>query len=262
MSSFVISQLSHDYFFKVPEIKANGEIIPRNICNFLLCDASGSMGLYWSKVVKGWNKLTETLDGSISIILFSDYAHKYPGKTLPLQQPYGGGTYIICGLELLEKEIKLCQNYDLVRVFFITDGQDSKPFDFQSRFDQTMEKYYKPTNNVEFFVFGLTNDFPVFISQAIRANIHTGRASIPNLFWSQRCEEEEIMEEFNNISKQNKPISKITLPISGKISPFANLQNEFYTGEWVCIPDPEAARVCIPDPEAARVCIPDPEAAR
>jgi hypothetical protein len=252
MSSFVISQLSQDYFFKVPEIKTNGEIIPRNIRNFLLCDSSGSMSSYWSKVVKGWNKLTETLDGSISIILFSDCVYKYPGKTLPPNQPYGGGTNIIWGLEQLEKEIKLYQNYDLIRVFFITDGIDSKQSSFQTRFDQTMEKYYRPTNNVEFFVFGLTNDFPVFISQAIRANIHTGRAGIPNLFWSQTCSEQEIMEEFDNIRKQNKQISKITLPISGKISPFANLQNEFYTGEWVCIPDPEAARVCIPDPEVAK----------
>ena len=98
-----------------------------------------------------------------------------------------------------------------------------------------MGKFYKPINKVEFFVLGLTGSFPVFISQAIRANIHTGRASVPNLFWSQSCTEEEISNEFIEISKQNKSVSKITLPCDGKVSPFATPTNTFYTGDWVLI---------------------------
>lgn len=234
MSSFVISQLTQDYFFKVPEITQE-QIVQKNVHNILLCDSSGSMGSYWAKVATGWNKLVEKLDGSVSIILFSDNACSYAGKTLPMHMPQSGGTNIIKGLEELEKEIKVYKNHDLIRVYFITDGSDSNSSTFQSRFDKTMGKYYKPINQVEFFVLGLTGNFPVFISQTIRANIHTGRVTIPNLFWSQVCSEQEIMDEFVNIGKQNKSISKVALPSDGILSPFSTPTNLFYTGDWVLI---------------------------
>jgi predicted RNase H-like HicB family nuclease len=235
MSSFTISVLADgNFFFKVPEVTQE-EIIPKNIHNILLCDSSGSMGSYWAKVASGWNKLVEKLDGSVSLILFSDNAFRYPGKTLPLHMVKSGGTDIISGLNELEKELKNHKNDDLVRVFFITDGADGKQDTFQSRFDKTINKYYKPINQVEFYVLGLTGNFPVFISQAIRANIHSGRNSIPNLFWSQTCTEQEINEEFDLIGKQNKIINKITLPFVGKTTPFSTETNIFYTGDWVLI---------------------------
>jgi uncharacterized protein with von Willebrand factor type A (vWA) domain len=86
MSSFVISQLDSDYLFKVPEIFQE-QIVPKNIHNILLCDSSGSMSSYWAKVAQGWNNLVEKLDGSVSLILFSDNAFRYAGKTLPLHMP-------------------------------------------------------------------------------------------------------------------------------------------------------------------------------
>ena len=156
MSSFVISQLTQDYFFKVPEITQE-QIVQKNVHNILLCDSSGSMGSYWAKVATGWNKLVEKLDGSVSIILFSDNACSYAGKTLPMHMPQSGGTNIIKGLEELEKEIKVYRNHDLIRVYFITDGSDSNSSTFQSRFDKTMGKYYKPINQVEFFIFTIKN---------------------------------------------------------------------------------------------------------
>ena len=235
MSSFIISQLGQDCYFMVPEIKQE-QIVHKNVHNILLCDSSGSMSSYWSKVAQGWNNLVEKLDGTISLILFADTAFRYAGKTLPLHMPQSGGTNIIKGLEELEKEIKKYKNNDLIRVYFVTDGSDSTPGTFQNRFDATMNKYYKPTNNVEFYVFGLTGNFPVFISQSIRAKIHTGRVSIPNLFWSQNCTEGEIVEEFVNIGKLNKTISKIQLPINGLSNPFGTPSNTFYTGDWVLIP--------------------------
>lgn len=235
MSSFVISQLKQDYFFKVPEI-VQEQIVPKNIHNILLCDSSGSMSSYWAKVAQGWNNLVEKLDGSVSLILFSDNAFRYAGKTLPLHMPQSGGTNIIAGLTELEKEIKKFKNYDLIRVYFVTDGEDSNRGTFQNRFDTTMNKYYKPTNNVEFYVLGLTGNFPVFISQSIRAKVHTGRATIPNLFWSQNCSQAEISEEFENITKLNKTISKIQLPVNGLSNPFGIPLNTFYTGDWVLIP--------------------------
>ena len=235
MSSFVISQLESDYLFKVPEILQE-QIVPKNIHNILLCDSSGSMSSYWAKVAQGWNNLVEKLDGSVSLILFSDNAFRYAGKTLPLHMPQSGGTNIIAGLIELEKEIKKYKKYDLIRVYFVTDGEDSNRITFQSRFDTTMNKYHKPTNNVEFYVLGLTGNFPVFISQSIRAKVHTGRATIPNLFWSQSCTEAEITEEFTNISKLNKTISKIQLPVNGLSNPFGTPSNTFYTGDWVLIP--------------------------
>ena len=234
MSSFIISQLGQDYFFKVPEVKQE-QIIHKNIHNILLCDSSGSMGSYWAKVAQGWNNLVEKLDGSVSLILFSDNVFRYAGKTLPLHMPQNGGTNIIKGLEELEKEIKKYKTYDLIRVYFITDGEDSSCHTFQTRFDNTMSVYYKPTNNVEFYVFGLTGNFPVFISQSIRAKVHTGRATIPNLFWSQNCSETEIAEEFENICKLNKTISKIQLSVNGTSNPFDTPTNKFYTGDWVLI---------------------------
>ena len=235
MSSFVVSQLKQDYFFKVPEVKQE-QIVPKNVHNILLCDSSGSMGSYWAKVAQGWNNLVEKLDGSVSLILFSDNAFRYAGKTLPLHMPQSGGTNIIAGLTELEKEIKKYKSHDLIRVYFVTDGEDSNKQTFQTRFDTTMGKYYKPINNVEFYVLGLTGNFPVFISQSIRAKVHTGRATIPNLFWSQNCTEVEIGEEFVNIGKLNKTISKIQLPINGQLNPFDKPVNTFYTGDWVLIP--------------------------
>jgi len=231
MTSFTINKLSDNLFFKVPEI-VHQHIIPKSVHNILLCDTSSSMSGYWAKVANGWNSLVEKLDGTISIILFDNGVHNYPGKILPLYQPYLGGTNIIEGLKELEKEIKKNSSKDLIRVFFITDGMDSNS-NFESRFNTTIEKYYKPTNQVEFYVMGLTEYFPAFISQSIRASVHTGRSSIPNLFWSQSCSESEIMGEFNLIAQQQKTISKITLPAQGKIAPFKNSTNTFYTGDWV-----------------------------
>ena len=245
MSSFVISQLEQVYFFKVPEI-VHDQIIPKNIHNILLCDSSGSMSSYWAKVAQGWNKLVEKLDGSTSLILFTDQAFRLAGKTLPLHMPQSGGTNIIKGLEELEKELKKYSNYDLIRVYFVTDGEDSNSQTFQSRFDKTIDKYHKPTNNVEFYVFGLTENFPVFISQAIRASVHTGRATIPNLFWSQSCSEQEILAEFDSVLTFNKTISKIQLPCNGKLSPFTNSTNTFLTGDWVLI-KPEITGLEIPN---------------
>jgi hypothetical protein len=153
MASFTINQLSDNYFFKVPEITQE-QIVPKSVHNILLCDTSGSMGSYWAKVANGWNSLVEKLDGTVSIILFENKAFRYAGKTLPLYQPHSGGTNIIAGLEELEKEIKKNASKDLVRVFFITDGADSSQNTFETRFNQTMKKYHKPTNQVEFYVMG------------------------------------------------------------------------------------------------------------
>ena len=177
--------------------------------------------------------MVEKLDGTVSIILFEDISFRYAGKTLPLYHPKSGGTNIIAVLEELEKEIKKNYSKVLIRVFFITDGADSSKSTFETRFNQTMSKYYKPTNQVEFYVMGLTSNFLAFISQSIRGSVHTGRSSIPNLFWSQNCTESEIVEEFNSIAKQQKTFSKITLPIEGKIAPFKDSTNTFYTGDWV-----------------------------
>jgi len=235
MSSFVINQLEQDYFFKVPEI-SHKLIIPKNIHNILLCDSSGSMKPYWAKVAQGWNNMSDKLEGSVSIILFTDNVFRHEGRILPNFMLKSGGTDIIKGLMELEKEIKKYLKYDLIRVYFITDGADGNQSTFQKRFDNTMNKYYKPTNNVEFYVLGLTGNFPAYVSQAIRANIHTGRSIIPNLFWSQSCSEQEITTEFENIFKLNKTVSKIQLPLGGQSTPFSDPINTFYTGDWVLIP--------------------------
>lgn len=235
MSSFIISQLKQDYFFKVPEIK-HEQIVQKNVHNILLCDSSGSMCSYWAKVAQGWNNMVEKLDGTFSIILFADNVFRYAGKTLPLHMPQSGGTNIVAGLTELEKEIKKYKQHDLIRVYFVTDGEDSNKSTFQTRFDTAMGKYYKPTNNVEFYVLGLTGNFPVYISQSIRAKVHTGRATIPNLFWSQNCTDGEIGEEFVNIGKFNKTINKIKLPCDALLNPFDKYTDTFYTGDWVLIP--------------------------
>ncbi len=234
MTSFVINQLGNNYFFKVPEI-THGEIIQKKVHNILLCDTSGSMSGYWAKVASGWNNLVSKLDGTVTIILFENKAFRYAGKTLPLYQPQSGGTNIIAGMDELEKEIKAHKLDDLVRVFFVTDGGDSNGGNFETRFNDRISKYYKPTNQVEFYVIGLTGSFPAYISQSIRANVHTGRSSVPNLFWSQNCTEQEIMEEFDLVAKQQTLVSKITLPTEGKLTPFLNSTNSFYTGDWVWI---------------------------
>jgi uncharacterized protein YacL (UPF0231 family) len=231
--TFVISQLGSDLFFKVPEITSE-QIVQKKVHNILLCDSSGSMSGYWAKVANGWNSLVEKLNGEVSIILFHNHAFRYTGRTLPLYQPQLGGTNIIAGMDELEKEIKVHKSDDLVRVFFITDGEDSRG-NFESRFNSRLEKYYRPLNQVEFYVLGLSSRFPAYISQAIRANVHTGRATIPNLFWSQSCSETEIMKEFNLIGGHQKAISKITLPTDCQLSPFADPTNTFYTGDWVWV---------------------------
>ena len=233
-NTFTIKKLGSEYFFKVPSLN-KAQIVQLKIHNILLCDASGSMNGYWAKVASEWNKFVEKLDGSVSILLFDSVVSKYAGRTLPLVNPRGGGTDIVTGLNELEREIKSHKQDHLIRVYFITDGEDSSQQTFQTRFDDRMRTFYRPQNNVEFYVFGLTSKFPAFISQSIRSSIHTGRASIPNLFWSQSCSTEEIYAEFNNMSKLNGLINKITLPCNGCTSPFGNSTNQFYTGDWVLI---------------------------
>lgn len=232
--TFTIYELDQDFFFKVPEIKQE-TITQTNIHNILLYDSSGSMISYWTKIAKSWNKFVEKLNGSTSIILFSNNAFRHTGKTLPLYMLQSGGTNIIAGLNELEKEIFKYKDYDLIRIYFITDGKDSNHSTFESRFNNKMNIFHKPITNVEFYVFGLTENFPVFISQSIKANLHTGSVTIPNLFWSQNCTDEEITNEFANIEKFNKIISKIHLPCEGNITPFSNSTNEFNTGDWVII---------------------------
>ena len=233
-NNFNIYKLGLNYFGKIPEI-TNTNIKTKKIHNILLCDSSGSMSSYWSKVANEWNKLVEKLDGTVSIILFSDRVYKYGGKTLPIHMVESGGTDIIKGLKELEIQIKSNSLKDLIRVFFITDGSDSNYQTFQTRFDKVINEYYKPINEVEFFLLGLTGNFPVFISQAIRSKIHTGRIGIPNLFWSQTCSIDEISNEFENMSNYNKIANKFILPedCMGLSAPFTDPTNTFYTGDWV-----------------------------
>ncbi len=189
-TTFPLYQLGTNYFFKVPVILSNG-LINKKIHNILLCDSSGSMSSYWNKVASGWNSIVDSIDGTFSILLFDNKVRTISGKTLPIPQPYSGGTNIIEALNGLKKEMDKYLNYDLVRIYMITDGADTdNRGTFENKFKSTVESMTKPYNLCEFYVIGLTESFPVFISQSIRANLHNGSNSIPNLFWSQNCSQE------------------------------------------------------------------------
>lgn len=231
---FPLYQLGPNYFFKVPVIQSSG-LINKQIHNILLCDTSGSMGSYWTKVASGWNSIVDSIDGTFSILLFDNTVKPISGKTLPLAQPYRGGTNIIKALEGLGKEISKYKNYDLVRIYMITDGADTDNQDFENVFNNTIKKIVKPYNACEFYVVGLTGNFPVFISQSVRANLHNGSNSIPNLFWSQDCTQEEISNEFFNINKYNKSLCEITIDFAGFSSPYSDPTNKFYSNDWVLL---------------------------
>ncbi len=231
---FPLYQLGPNYFFKVPIIQSNG-LVNKQIHNILLCDTSGSMHTYWSKVANGWNSIVDSIDGTFSILLFDNTIKPISGKTLPLAQPYSGGTNIIKALEGLGKEITKYKNYDLVRIYMITDGADTENQDFENVFNNTIKTIVKPYNICEFYVIGLTSSFPVFISQTVRANLHNGSNSIPNLFWSQDCSQEEISNEFVNINQYNKSLCEITVDFAGLSSPCSHPTNKFYSNDWVLL---------------------------
>ena len=123
-TTFPLYQLGSNYFFKVPIIQSNG-LTNKKIHNILLCDSSGSMSSYWDKVATGWNSIVDSIDGTFSILLFDNYVKTISGKTLPIPQPHSGGTNIIKALEGLNKEINKYLDYDLVRIYMITDGADT-----------------------------------------------------------------------------------------------------------------------------------------
>lgn len=233
-TTFPLYQLGSNYFFKVPVIQSNG-LVTKQIHNIVLCDTSGSMGSYWAKVANGWNFIVNSIDGTFSILLFDNTVKPISGKTLPLTQPYSGGTNIISALEGLKKEIYKYINYDLVRIYMITDGADTENYDFKNVFQNTIKTVPKPYNACEFYVMGLTESFPVFISQTIRANLHNGSSSIPNLFWSQECTQEEIVNEFANINKYNKSLCEITMEFLGYPDPYSEPTNKFYSNDWVLL---------------------------
>ncbi len=234
-TTFPLYQLGPNYFFKVPVIQSNG-LINKKVHNILLCDSSGSMGPYWKNVATGWNSIVDSIDGTFSIMLFDNNVHVIGGKTLPEIQPYSGGTNIIEGLNGLKKEISKYLDYDLVRIYMITDGEDiANQGTFETKFNSTIKSITKPYNVCEFYVIGLTGNFPVFISQSIRANLHNGSNSVPNLFWSQNCTQEEIISEFTNINKYNKFLCEITVGFAGYSNPYSESTNKFYSNDWVLL---------------------------
>lgn len=233
MNTCKIIQLGENLVCKVPYIKEDSlrETLTHNI---LLCDSSGSMGSYWKNVATEWNNLVSTLEGTVSIILFDNKTYKLNGKNLPLIQPYRGGTNIIKGLEELSNELIKYLNYDTIRIFFITDGSDTDNTFFEDKFNETISKIKKPFNTCEFYILGISNYFPVFISQNIRNKLHSGRSSIPNLFWAQNGSE-DIKDEFKIITENSKNILKIIFNTGGKKTPFSNIENIFYVGDYILL---------------------------
>ena len=233
MSVCTIFQLNDKFFLKVPIISENN-LKQQTVHNILLCDSSGSMSEYWNKVANEWNNLVNTLNGTVSIILFERKVIRLNGKTLPLIQPYCGGTNIIKGLEELNNELIKYQHYDIVRIFFISDGGDTDNSNFETKFYEMINNTKKPFNTCEFYVLGITENFPAFISQTIRNKLHSGRASIPNLFWAQNGSI-DISNEFQLITLNSKNFNKINFVPGGLKTPFSLYQNIFYSGDFILL---------------------------
>lgn len=103
------------------------------------------------------------------------------------------------------------------------------------KINEKMSCPYIPT---EFYVFGLTFNF--LTSQVIRVRLYTGKESVPNIFWSPDCTDEQIEEEFESITRFQKLTSKFsttnpnTRYTGPHTTPFGNPICKFYVGNWVC----------------------------
>lgn len=228
-------QLNDDIFFQVPITESN-ESDNVKVHNILLCDASGSMKSYWYFVEQYWDTLVNKLNGEFTLILFSDRAKVYnETKTLKNIKPDFSSTNIIKGLEELREVMKLIQNkVELIRVFFITDGEDSYN-DFEKKFKTFIDSYSSSPikTTLEIFVLGITNNFPVYISQQIRANMHTGNLNIKNIYWAQSDYEQSLSEEFKKIGDDVKYLKQVTYPVPGKTIPYEPYHHNFFENDWI-----------------------------
>lgn len=217
-------------FFKA--VTDQNTMMKSTISNILLCDTSGSMVGYWSDVAESWNKFVATIDGTVTILLFDDIVTKIKGKTLPRYQIRRGGTNIIGALNSLNKEIYSINNStDIIRIFFITDGGDGND-NFEERFNKCLSDINRPYGICEFYVLGISESFPAFISQNLRASFHNGRSNIPSIFWSEDGTPDQISSQFDSLSKYNV-IRQFDFPFGGKNFPFSEIESSFFLGDYI-----------------------------
>lgn len=225
--------------------------------NILLCDSSGSMEKYWKEISQSWNQNVHRLDGDVKIILFDNNTQIYNGRKLPLNMVISGRTNIINGLNKLKEEIKNNNDKELIRVFFITDGDDDDMSSFESRLQDCMNSYEKSNSTVEVYIFGLSKNAPTSMSQKVRSVIHTGRDSIPTFFWYEdntsyfyrhnlsqdqiNIQQDHIAKEFNDIFDNTKS-QKLELLFDCNVVPYEKT-NEIYTNEWISVDESELEKL-------------------
>lgn len=217
-----------DYYFS----QINEEQTQQGIQNILVCDISGSMREYWRTIQSTYNKLATKLRGNTTIILFNDVAQitKYSG--LPFDC-VGGRTNIVDALTKLESVYDPIL-YANTNVIFITDGEDTSSSNFNDLFANKINNFKKITNHLNFYVFGIGNKFPTFISQLIRNKLHTGSSMIKPIFSAMNGSSAEIICQFDEIFDNLEKFSQIEITNNVRKSPYdQEYSHKITSGDYV-----------------------------
>jgi hypothetical protein len=217
--------------FTIPEIESSDSSNGKKV-TILVLDASGSMDSYFSFIAQNWNNFKKKIPGEIIIqILFSDDVREFDGD-IPLRNPISRGTEIIPALNFLKNILNKFSAQDYIRILFVSDGADNTSHTFEARLKDLL-KTFKSFIHLDFFVFGITTNFPAFFSQMIRGTLHTGDPNLPSLFMSENNHQVTINTEFENLSKFIKVKKSLETNILLKRNPCAENSNKFFSGTHV-----------------------------
>ena len=138
-------------------------------------------------------------------------------------------TNLILAIETIKEKIETCK-HKYIRVFFFTDGDhttnDRKP-------EHLVRKLKPPPDkNLQVFVLGLGDLFPVSLSLDFRSTLHNGSSNIPTLFWAKEPGEVktrlEFMAEFVETG-----FKEWELPCSGYLLPNNDTTSKIAPDEWI-----------------------------
>lgn len=223
--------INNQVYFTIPEIESIDSSNGKKV-TILVLDASGSMDSYFSFIAENWNNLKKKISGETIIqILFSDDVREFDGD-IPLRNPMSRSTEIIPALNFLKNILYKFSPQDYIRILFVSDGADNNTSTFEFRLKELL-KTFKSFIHLDFFVFGITTNFPAFFSQMIRGTLHTGDPNLPSLFMSENNHQVTINTEFENFSKFIKVKKSLETNILLKRNPCAENSNKFFSGTHV-----------------------------
>nr|BDT62893.1 MAG: hypothetical protein [Trachysalambria curvirostris majanivirus] len=216
-----------------------------DIYNILMVDASSSMHYAVPHIVDGWNEnIRPILKGRTRIYSFATKVKLLESDSLRRQDLiYGGSTNLTSALNIIRHEVDNCSESNIC-IFLITDGDHNVGGILP---DIEIEKMKPPLGkNVNVYLLGVGQDFPVRYSIDIRSRLHNGNSNIPSLFWANvvfwieaECVHDVIIREMKNIKNElMKGIMANKLSHNGYSLPGLYSKTDVYPGEWIYFSEP------------------------